>query len=195
MAHKKVIHILGASGSGTTTLGRAISEHFGYTHFDSDDIFWMPTNPPYTIKRETQERQKLLAENMARNEKCVISGSLCGWGDVFIPKFELVIFVDTPTQIRIKRLKERECHHFGDRILPGGDMYENHIEFIAWAEKYDNAGFEQRSRVVHMNWLKNITCPIITVDGSLPMEDMLNQVVNSILSDIGYDFPVVKIQI
>ena len=23
-------------------------------------------------------------------------GSLCGWGEVFIPKFDLVVFVDTP---------------------------------------------------------------------------------------------------
>lgn len=90
----KVIHILGASGCGTTTLGRAISKNFGYTHFDSDDYFWQPTDPPYTVKREVEERQKLLADDMAKCEKCVISGSLCGWGDIFIPDFDPVVHMD-----------------------------------------------------------------------------------------------------
>lgn len=179
-AHAKVIHILGASGSGTTTLGRAISKNFGFTHFDSDDFFWLPTNPPYTAKRKPEERQKLLAEAMAKSGKSVISGSLCGWGDRFIPEFDLVIFIDTPASVRVERLKEREYRHFGSRILPGGDMYENHAEFINWAEKYDTSGFEQRSKILHMDWLKNITCPVITVDGSHPIEATLRQIEKSI---------------
>ena len=37
------IHILGASGSGTTTLGRALAERLQCRHFDTDDYFWLPT--------------------------------------------------------------------------------------------------------------------------------------------------------
>ena len=55
------IHILGASGSGTTTLGRALAECLHYTHFDSDNYLWLPTDPPTTEKRELTERQQLLA--------------------------------------------------------------------------------------------------------------------------------------
>jgi thymidylate kinase len=121
-----------------------------------------------------EERQKLLAEGLAKCDRCVISGSFCGWGDIFIPRFDLVIFVDTPTAVRIERLKEREYRHFGDRILPGGDMVDNHTEFIEWAKKYDSAGFEQRSRVFHLDWLKKISCPVLTVDGSQPLESILS---------------------
>ena len=35
-----------ASGSGTTTLRRALKEKYEYAHFDTDDYFWIPTNPP-----------------------------------------------------------------------------------------------------------------------------------------------------
>jgi adenylate kinase family enzyme len=35
MIHR--IHILEASGSGTTTLGRALAEHLQHPHFDTDD--------------------------------------------------------------------------------------------------------------------------------------------------------------
>src|SRR5678809_1323103 len=41
------IHILGASGSGTT-LGRALAEHLQGSHFDTDDYSWLPTDPPHT---------------------------------------------------------------------------------------------------------------------------------------------------
>ncbi|MCP4754781.1 MAG: hypothetical protein GY866_28215 [Proteobacteria bacterium] len=32
-------HITGASGSGTTTVGKVISEKTGFSHFDTDDFF------------------------------------------------------------------------------------------------------------------------------------------------------------
>ena len=172
----KVIHILGASGSGTTTLGKAISEKYGFKHLDTDDFYWLPTDPKYTSKREPSERQRLLAEAIEKAERCVISGSLCGWGDMFIPKFELVILVETPTEVRIERLKQREFNHFGDRILPGGDMYQNHIEFLEWAARYDTAGVEQRSRALHAEWLKKVNCPVILVDGTKPVSEILKKV-------------------
>ena len=34
------IHILGASGSGTTTLAQALSTVLHNTHLDTDDYFW-----------------------------------------------------------------------------------------------------------------------------------------------------------
>ena len=40
---KNVIHIYGAAGSGTTTLGRKISEELGYKFMDTDDYFRLPT--------------------------------------------------------------------------------------------------------------------------------------------------------
>jgi adenylate kinase family enzyme len=35
----KRIHLIGASGSGTTTLGRALAQRLGYPHFDTDHYF------------------------------------------------------------------------------------------------------------------------------------------------------------
>ena len=37
--YKSVIYIYGASGSGTSTLGKFISEQLGYTFMDTDDYF------------------------------------------------------------------------------------------------------------------------------------------------------------
>lgn len=36
---KKIIHLFGASGSGTSTLGKYIREKLGYFFMDTDDYF------------------------------------------------------------------------------------------------------------------------------------------------------------
>ena len=79
MIHR--IHILGAFGSGTTTLGRALAERLPCPHFETDGYCWVPTDPPYTTQRERTERQQLLLDDVTVHDSWVVSGSLCGWGD------------------------------------------------------------------------------------------------------------------
>lgn len=50
--YESVIHIYGASGSGSSTLGKFISEQLRYTFMDTDDYFWLPTDPKYTQRGE-----------------------------------------------------------------------------------------------------------------------------------------------
>ncbi|WP_243108136.1 hypothetical protein [Clostridium sp. JN-9] len=88
--HKSVIHIYGASGSGTSTLGIFISEQLGYTFMDTDDYFWLPTNPKYTKKRERTERLQMMKKDILHSDKVVISGSLVDWGDDLKYNLELI---------------------------------------------------------------------------------------------------------
>lgn len=166
----RVIHILGASGSGTTTLGKYISNRLGYFFMDTDDYFWMPTNPPYTIKRDIAQRLVLMKNDIAKWKKVVIAGSLVDWGDELIPLFTLVIRMETEAKVRIERLKKREEERFGKRIEPGGDMYEHHQEFIRWASAYDNGGLNMRSKAKHDEWQKLLLCPLIRLDDSDSLE-------------------------
>lgn len=62
--------------------------------------------------------------------------------------FTLAIRLVTDTEIRTTRLKEREKQKFGDRIMPGGDMYTHHMEFIEWARKYDTGSVNMRSNLL-----------------------------------------------
>ena len=171
-----VIHIVGASGAGTTTLGQALERDFGYKWLDTDGFFWMPTDPPFVKSHPHEQRVKLLNAAMEEHRKCVISGSLCGWGDVFIPRFDLVIFVDTPENVRVRRLKKREFERFGDRIRSGGDMYENHIDFIEWARSYDTNNPPERCRKLHEQWFEKLSCPLLRVDGTRSVDELVKQV-------------------
>lgn len=39
------ILIMGAAGAGSTTLGRALAQRHRIPHFDSDNYYWLPTDP------------------------------------------------------------------------------------------------------------------------------------------------------
>lgn len=174
-AEYNIIHIVGASGAGTTKLGQALEHKYGYTWLDTDGYFWEQTDPPFARSLPHEERVKRLSAAIEEHPNCVISGSLCGWGDAFIPLFDLVVFVDTPTDIRIERLEKREFERFGDRICKGGDMYKNHTDFIEWAKIYDTAGTDQRSRALHEEWFKRLPCPLLRVDGTKSVDELLKK--------------------
>lgn len=172
------IHITGASGSGTTTLGRRVSEEFQISHFDTDDFFWEASVPPYQFSRKKIERQDLLKDALNSNRKWVISGSLCGWGDFAIPFFDLVVFLWVPTDIRLERLRVRETRKFGKQSLdPGGDMHENHREFIKWASEYDIGNLKTRSKATHELWLKKLECQILRYKGNISTDIIINDLI------------------
>ena len=112
-------------------------------------------------------------EDLTAQEQWVLSGSLCGWGDVAIPLFALVVFLSIPHDIRMERLRRRERARFGKRILPGGDMYESSQAFLAWAASYNERGFDTWSRRRHDQWLSTLPCPIIGFEGEYTVEEQL----------------------
>lgn len=181
---KSVIHIYGASGSGTSTLGRFISEQLGYTFMDTDDYFWLPTNPKYIEKREKSERLQMMKKDILGSDKVVISGSLVDWGDELIPYFTLAIRVVTDKNVRIQRIKEREKNNFGSRIEIGGDMHKNHIAFIEWAAAYDTGDTNMRSKAEHDQWQRLLKCKQIILNGEADLKYNLELIKNNIEKSI-----------
>jgi len=60
------IHITGASGSGTTTLGIALAKKYGIKHFDTDYFYWEKTTVPFAKKRDRGEAAKLLKKTLKK---------------------------------------------------------------------------------------------------------------------------------
>ncbi|MCL2697837.1 MAG: AAA family ATPase [Oscillospiraceae bacterium] len=176
---KNRIHLFGASGSGTTTIAKGICQRIRYKHFDTDNYFWLPANEPFTLQRPQEERKQLMENDLSNCDRWVLSGSLAGWGDIFIPLFDLTVFVYVPHEIRMERLKKREYERYGDRIMPGGNKYESSIEFLDWAASYDTETRTGRNLSNHKKWFDNIKgCAIKIVNESL--EDSINKVIEAI---------------
>ena len=60
------IHMTGASGSGVTSLGRALGAALALPHHDTDDYLWAPTTPPYRELRPAADRLRLMRERWQR---------------------------------------------------------------------------------------------------------------------------------
>lgn len=167
------IHILGPSGSGTTTIGRKLSQKYKFAHFDADNYFWKPTEPPYQNLRSIEERRRLLNKDLKNEPRWIISGSFCGWGDIFMDDFDLVIYLWTPINVRLSRLKRREQQRFGSAVLPGGKMFERHQEFLDSAARYDYDQSEFRNRRTHEEWMQKLECPILKIEGEKTVEETI----------------------
>lgn len=93
----------------------------------------------------------------------VLAGSPVGWGADLEDAFDLIVFLTTPTEVRLARLRQREPHA---------------EEFYAWAAEYDDGGLDVRSRARHEQWLAERTCPILRLDGTESVEENLRRVLD-----------------
>ena len=181
---EKRVHITGAAGSGTTTLGRALAQHLALPHFDTDDFYWLPVEPAYSKKRDPAARIRLMQELFAPRRAWILSGSLMGWGDDLAPLFDLVVFLRAPTDERLNRLRQREMVRVGAAaIAEGGARYQDHVAFLDWATQYDRSDFDGRSLQRHEVWLAELRCPIVRLDSTKPVDDLVAQVTVEMVSN------------
>ena len=169
------IHLMGASGSGVTTLGRALANRLALPHHDTDDYFWLPTAPPCQTTRPAADRLRLMREMFLPRLDWVLSGTVTGWGDELVQFFDVVVFVATPRELRMQRLRAREATHFGaDAVAPGGWRGQEMEAFVEWASHYEAGDRDGRSLIRDEAWLARLPCPVVRVDGSRPVAELVD---------------------
>ena len=169
---------MGAAGAGVTTLGRAVADALVLPHHDTDDYFWQPTTPPFQRKRAVADRLRLMHEIFVPRPGWVLSGTTDDWGDPIIPLFDLVVFVFTPTEVRLHRLRAREARRLGaETISPSGWRHQETEEFIDFASRYDAGNRASRNLERDEAWLAKLPCRVLRVDGTRPTYDLAREVV------------------
>lgn len=145
------ILIFGPSGAGATTLGYELSKKLTLNLIDSDDLFWLPTSSPYSLKRSPKEIRDLYSK-LTNTKSFIVTGDLLSlnvhWKELH-HDFSHLIYLYAPWKIRKERLIKREFLRFGERIKDGGDMYHTHLRFLKWASRYDECSQVSRNKLKH----------------------------------------------
>ncbi len=160
------IHITGAAGSGTSTLGKALAAQLGATFLEADDLFWLPSDPPFQAKRPVEERRALLLAQFQRSPQLVVSGSVNAWGAQIEDGFDGIVFLYVDTALRLARLRVRELRLYG-KADPA---------FLEWAAQYDAGPPEGRSLARQGAWLAARQCPVLWLEGDLSTQQRLERV-------------------
>ena len=170
------IHVLGASGSGVTTLGEATAEALECSYYDSDAYFWLATDPPFTHRRRPAERNESLRLDLHRSTSWVLGGSIIDWGEEWLTLFDLVVFLWLPTDLRMERLRQRELERYGEVIYTNLQRNEQYQQFLAWAARYDDNTARGRTWQAQQAWLAKVACPVLRLEGDLSVTDRLERV-------------------
>ncbi len=174
------ILIFGASGSGTTTLGKEIEERTDFVHLDVDDYYWKKTKLPFQEKIPMKERNENLKADFNKNKNIVISGSMVSWGKEWETSFDLAIFIHLNNNRRMERLKKREIERYGEKLLADKKTQLNSKAFLKWANQYENPNFNGRSLRVHKGWIQLLDCKVLTIDGEMELNDKTRKVLTEI---------------
>ncbi len=172
--------VTGAAGAGTTTLAGALAGRWSVPHADSDDYFWVPTDPPYREVREPEARAELMDAIFLPRPAWVLSGSVMGWGPAEQPvldRVQLVVLLTLDPQTRLARVEERQRRRYGpDAVAPGGARHEDHLAFLEWCAGYDDPAFDGRNLAQHLAWLERLEQPTMRLDGDGPLGDLVARI-------------------
>ncbi|MGN1348725.1 MAG: AAA family ATPase [Acutalibacteraceae bacterium] len=172
------ILICGLNGAGKSTLGKALADEIQYRFIDIEDLYFYKTNPEYDYDthRSIDEVTELLNEQIDSGGNFVFTAVKGDYGEKLISNLEYVILLETPKNVRLERLKKRTFDRFGDRIIPGGDLYERENAFLIKVEN--------RPEDYVTDWLKNINCPVIRADGTKTVEHNVKYIASFIKDEL-----------
>ena len=158
------IAVVGLNGCGKTTLGGALSLALDAYRMDVEDYFFPPSDAvPFTVSRTKDEARRLLLADMDKHPRFVLSLVNGDWCEGLASRLRCVVFLSAPNEVRLARIVARERLRFGDRVLPGGDMYEQQRAFRAYVAGRTEAPIE--------GWLTSSGLPALRLDACRSIED------------------------
>lgn len=159
------ILICGLNGTGKSTLGKAFAEKLRFHFIDNEDLYFPKTDPTYlyAAPRTRAEVEKLLLQEIQTHENFVFSSVKGDYGEAILPFFQYAILIDVPKDIRMQRVWNRSFQKFGDRMLPGGDLYEQEERFFDLVKARPENDVEE--------WIQKLKCPVLRIDGTRAIEE------------------------
>ena len=157
MSNPHGIIVFGANGSGKTTIGQELARILKFKHMDHEDYHFEKSEIPYTVSRSREKCLHLMLADIEKNRSFVLSAVTGNFGDEISRFYELAVFISAPVELRMQRIDQREYTRHGRRVLKGGDMYEQQMEFREFVKSRPLSKID--------DWAETLTCPIVQIDG------------------------------
>ena len=174
------IAIIGLNGAGKSTLAHVLAKKLHYFEIDVEDYYFPEQRSsrinalegrtsadvsfiPYLSPRAKSEVEFAIRKDINCNPQFVLSGVSLNWSESILSQIDIVFYLHVPLSERLRRIRSREAQRFGSRILPGGDMYEQHNEFL---NKIENRSEQEITRS-----LEKLSCPVVNVEEILPLRN------------------------
>ena len=168
------ILICGLNGTGKSTLGRLLADRMRYEFIDNEDLFFPKADPSYTFSspRSKEDVIRLLEEKISENNRFIFAAVRGNYGDRLIASLDYIVLIEVPKQIRSKRVRDRSYQKFGDRILPGGDLYDKENKWFSLTDG--------RPETYVTDWLETVNCPVIRIDGTMPIKENVDYLLSAL---------------
>jgi shikimate kinase len=152
------IIVFGANGSGKSTLGRELARVLNFKHMDIEEYHFEKSEIPYTVARSREDCLNFMLADIKKYNSFVLSAVTGDFGEEISAMYDLAVWISVPVETRMERIEQREYEKYGERVLKGGDLYENRLKFINFARNRDLSKIDK--------WAQTLTCPVICVDGT-----------------------------
>ncbi len=167
MSKYKRVAIIGAPGSGKTTLAIELKDVYNLPVVFLDSFYQLPN----WVMRNPEERDKMILEE-TKKEEWIIDGTFIDTLEERVKVADLVIFLDFSTMVQLKGIFKRFFSNLGkDKIDMPGCRERLNPSFISYVatynkkrrkylvdilEKYDqNKILQFKTRQELLKWLEN----------------------------------------
>ena len=161
------IAIVGGNGAGKSILGKSLAEALNYKFMDAEDYYFEDLS--YSVSRSSEEVKVLMLNDIKKYKNFIVASVNGDYGEHINKYYKCIFYIQAPLDIRLERVKKRSFKKFGKRIQKGGDLFEqeeNFFDFVATRtmEKTDK-------------WVRCCNCPIIYINGLLPVSENVKKMV------------------
>ncbi|HEX3037653.1 MAG TPA: AAA family ATPase [Oscillospiraceae bacterium] len=163
------IVVFGANGCGKTTLGCELARKLNIKHLDVEDYYFKESEIPYSKPRSKDTVIELMLVDIEKCDSFVLSAVTGDYGDKIGSMYKLGVFLSVPADIRLERVERRSLEQYGERVLVGGDMYEQDQEFIEFVRT--------RNHSIIDKWVKTLACPILHLDGTKAISENIQLII------------------